>query len=86
MLSVKGLALTSGIAMGACVLIIGLSNMVWPPYGAALLEILESIYPGYTNTGGFGSVIVATLYAAVDWTIAGAIVAWLYNKLRDCCS
>ena len=57
MLSVKGLALTSGIAMGACVLIIGLSNMIWPPYGAALLEILESICPGWlwrwpTNSTG----------------------------------
>ena len=86
MLSVKGLALTGGIVMGGCVLFVSLGHLIWPPYGAAFLGILESIYPGYTNTGGFGSVIVGTLYSAVDWAICGAIVAWLYNKLRDCCS
>jgi hypothetical protein len=39
------------------------------------------VYPGYHGPGGFGSVIVATLYAAVDGAVCGAIVAWLYNFL-----
>jgi hypothetical protein len=64
------------------VLLIGLANLTWPPYGAEFLGILESIYPGYTSTAGFGAVIVGTLYAALDGTIVGAIFAWLYNKLR----
>ncbi|SVC98908.1 uncharacterized protein METZ01_LOCUS351762, partial [marine metagenome] len=50
MLSVKGLALTGGIVMGGCVLFVGLGNLIWPPYGAAFLGILESMYPGYTST------------------------------------
>ena len=83
MLSVRGLALTGGILWGGCVLLIGLANLTWPPYGAEFLGILESIYPGYTSTAGFGAVIVGTLYAALDGTIVGAIFAWLYNKLRS---
>ena len=83
MLSVRGLALTGGILLGGCVLLIGLANLTSPPYGAEFLGILESIYPGYTSTAGFGAVIVGTLYAALDGTIAGAIFAWLYNKLRS---
>ena len=82
MLSVRGLALTGGILWGGCVLLIGLANLTSPPYGAEFLAILESIYPGYTSTAGFGAVIVGTLYAALDGTIVGAIFAWLYNKLR----
>ena len=78
-LSVKGLALTSGIFFGALILLVGLANLVFPEYGEDLLEVAEDLYPGYT-IGGFGSVIVATLYALVDGAIGGAIFAWLYNK------
>ena len=81
MLSVRGLALAGGILLGGCVLLIGLANLVWPPYGAAFLGTLESIYPGYTNTTGVGAVIIGTLYAVLDGVIAGAIIAWFYNKL-----
>ncbi len=79
-LSVKGLALTSGILWGALILLVGIANLIFPEYGENLLELAEDIYPGYT-IGGFGSVIVATMYALVDGAIGGAIFAWLYNKL-----
>ena len=79
-LSVKGLALTAAIFWGVLMFLMGISHLVWPSYGLAFLELVQSIYPGYT-IGGFGSVIVGTLYASVDGAIGGAIFAWLYNKL-----
>jgi len=79
-LSVKGLALTAAIFWGALMFLMGIAHIVWPSYGLAFLETVESIYPGYT-IGGFGSVIVGTMYALVDGAIGGAIFAWLYNKL-----
>jgi outer membrane lipoprotein SlyB len=54
-------------------------ELIFSGYGAALLQVADSIYPGYTYGGGFGSVIVATLYGALDGAVAGAIFAWLYN-------
>lgn len=78
-LNVKALAITGGILWGACCLIVGLLNLIVPSYGVALLEMAGSIYPGYDGPGGFGSVIVLTLYAVVDGAVCGAILAWLYN-------
>ena len=79
-LSVKGLALTAAIFWGALMFLMGIAHLVWPGYGLAFLEMVESICPGST-VGGFGSVIVGTMYALVDGAIGGAIFAWLYNKL-----
>jgi hypothetical protein len=79
-LSIKSLAITCAIFGGAMIFLMGLGNAIWPGYGVAFLEVAASVYPGY-SIGGFGSVIVGTLYAAVDGAIAGAIFAWLYNKL-----
>jgi hypothetical protein len=78
-LSIKGLALAVGILWGAVMLLLGLAHLIWPDYGTGLLQVAASIYPGYT-VGGFGSVIVGTLYAALDGAIGGAAFAWLYNR------
>ena len=80
-LSMKGLALTVGILWGASCFIMGLANLIWPSYGGAFLTMAASVYPGYHGPSGFGSVIVVTLYALVDGAVAGAVFAWLYNKL-----
>ncbi len=79
-LSVRALATTAGILWGVSLFLVGIGNLIWPGYGRALLELAESLYPGYT-IGGFGSVIVATLYALLDGAVAGAVFAWLYNRL-----
>jgi len=78
-LSVKGLAGAGAIAWGGCYFLVGIANMVWSTYGTAWLDLAASIYPGYEPTGGFGSVVVLTLYALLDGAVAGAIFAWLYN-------
>jgi hypothetical protein len=53
---------------------------VWPTYGVAFLELMDGLYPGYAP-GGFGSVIMGSLYALVDGAIGGAVFAWLYNRI-----
>jgi hypothetical protein len=77
--NVKALAIVCAILMGACLLLMGILNLIFPSYGVAFLNFMASVYPGYHGPGGFGSVIVATLYAIVDGAVCGAIFAWLYN-------
>ncbi len=79
-LSVKALALSFGIIWAAAVFLVGIANLIWPSYGTTFLQFAASVYPGY-EVGGFGSVIVGTLYALLDGLVAGAILAWLYNTL-----
>jgi len=79
-LSVKALAITAAILWGGAILLTGVGNLIAPGYGAAFLELAASIYPGY-EVGGLGSVIVGTLYAAVDGAVFGGIFAWLYNRI-----
>ena len=78
-LSVQALTYTSAILWGLCVLLVGLANLIWPPYGGAFLELMRSVYPGYKAAAGFGNVIVGTLYAILDGAVGGAVFAWLYN-------
>ncbi len=80
-LNVKAFALAAGLIWGGAILFVGLANMIWPPYGQALLQLAASVYPGYTPGTGLGSVITGTVFGLVDGAIGGAIFAWLYNLL-----
>ena len=79
-LAVLRLGFTLCIIWGAIVFLVAVGNMVIAGYGEAFLEVIDSIYPGYhAGEWGFGGVIVATLYAALDGFIIGVVFAWLYN-------
>lgn len=78
-LSIRGVALSLAILWGAAVLLAGLAHLK-TGYGAALLELLASIYPGYKASGAIGDVVVGALYAAVDGAVFGLLFAWLYNR------
>ncbi len=78
-LSIKALAIAGAVFTGGSFLLVGMLNLIFPGYGIGLLELGASIYPGYHGAGGFGSVIVVTLYGLIDGAIAGALFAWLYN-------
>ena len=78
-LSIKGLALATGIVWGGCILLVGIVHLAAPSYGAEFLRLASSIYPGFHNNGGFLDVLVGTGYGLVDGSIGGAILAWLYN-------
>lgn len=78
-LSVKGLTIAGAIFGGGMLFLIGIADLIFGGYGVAMLQVADSVYPGYTYGGGFWSVIVGTLYAALDGAVAGALFGWLYN-------
>ena len=78
-MSIRALALTAGIfgALSMFLLawwLILIGNAEGPP------TFFERIYIGYSFTP-MGSVIGAA-WGFVDWGIAGAIFAWLYNRIN----
>jgi len=76
------LGLTLAIIWAVLVLLVSITNLIFPGYGVAFLQIIDSIYPGYHfGKWGFGGVVVATLYAALDGFILGVVLAWVYNLL-----
>ena len=76
-INIKAFVLTCAILLAAAIFITGMANLIWPGYGAAFLQVMASIYPGYDVSGTFGSVIVGTLYAVVDGAIGGLVFAML---------
>jgi hypothetical protein len=80
-LNVKAMALAAGLLWGLALLLVGLANLVWEGYGEDFLELVASVYPGYSGAASLWQVIVATLYGLVDGAVAGAVLAWLYNLL-----
>jgi len=79
--NIGALSLAVGLFWGGAILLVGVSNLIWPEYGRAFLQLAASIYPGYGAGATFGQVIIGTLYGLVDGAIGGAIFAWLYNWL-----
>ena len=79
MLSIRSVALTTGI-LGASAMfflawwLIVIGNAEGPT------TLFERVYIGYSFTP-LGSVIGA-VWGFVDWGIAGAIFAWLYNRIN----
>ncbi len=78
-LNIKALAVAGAVLWGGSFLLLGIVNLIFADYGSGWLSLAASIYPGYHGPGGFGSVIVVTLYALIDGAIGGAILAWIYN-------
>jgi hypothetical protein len=80
-LNVKAFALAGGIVWGGAILLVSIGNLVSPEYGVNYLELVSSVYPGYTPFTGGGSVAIGTIYGFVDGAIGGLIFAWIYNAL-----
>ena len=78
-LSLRALAVTSGIAWALALFLTGLINLIWRGYGDAFLKIMASVYPGYHAAGSIGDLIVGTFYALLDGLICGLVFGWLYN-------
>ena len=79
-LNVKAAALMGAVLTGGTVFFFGILNLIFPPYAEVFLRLMASIYPGFCDSGGFGNVIVGTLYGLLDGAIGGALIAWLYNQ------
>jgi hypothetical protein len=82
-LSIKALAITSGIIWGGCMLTCGLVNLTSPPYGRRFLKLMSSIYPGFHNSRTVADVLVGTGYGFVDGAVGGALLAAIYNKFAE---
>ena len=80
-LSMKSMAITLGLLWGGTIFVVGVANLIWPGYGQAFLDVMSSIYPGYdAAAGGFGQVIIGTLYGVLDAVVGGIVFVWLYNR------
>ncbi len=80
-LSIKGMAITLALLWGGCLLTVGLINVFDPAYGTGFLAVMSSVYPGFHASHSLANAIVGAIEATMDGAIAGALVAWLYNKL-----
>jgi len=82
-LSQKGLAWALGLGWGGAMLVVGVGNLIFPPYGQPFLQAVASVYPGYHAVPSFLDVVVGTLYGAADGAIGGCVLAWLYNRFAS---
>lgn len=84
-LDVISLGVALAVMWALAILLAGIANLIWPAYGVAFLKVIDSIYPGYHfGRWGFGGVLVATLYAAIDGFVLGVVIAWIYNLCGKC--
>ncbi len=79
-LSVKALAITSGLVWGGAMLTCGLVNLAARPYGKRFLKLMSSVYPGFHNSRTLGDVLVGAGYGFIDGALGGVVVAALYNQ------
>ena len=78
-MNVRSVALTAGI-FGACAMFFLAWWLILIGNAKGPVTLFERIYIGYsfTPTGS----IVGAVWGFVDWGIAGAIFALLYNKIN----
>ena len=79
MLSIRSVALTTGI-LGAFAMFLLAWWLIIIGNAEGPITLFERLYIGYSFTP-LGSVIGA-VWGFVDWGIAGAIFAWLYNLIN----
>ena len=77
----KALAYAGAALWGASFFLVGLVNLSASSYGTEFLDLMASLYPGYTADRTFESVLIGTGYALVDGAVGGWIFGWLYNRL-----
>ena len=80
MISVRSVALTAGI-LGAIAMFFLAWWLIIIGETQGPITLLERMYIGYSFTP-LGSVIGA-VWGFVDFAVAGAIFAWLYNKINN---
>ena len=82
-LSVKALAIASGLLWGGCLLAVGFVNLVTPHYGVEFLRGMGSVYPGFYTSRSLAQVLLGGGYGLVDGAIAGLVFGWLYNAFAE---
>jgi len=78
-MSIRAFALTAGI-FGAATMFFLAWWLILTGNAEGPVTLIEKIYIGYSFTP-MGSLIGA-IWGFIDFGIAGAIFAWLYNKIK----
>lgn len=78
-LSLTAFALAASLIWGGALFLVGLLNLLKPPYGTSFLQLLSSVYPIYDGAPTLSSVSVLTGSGLLDGMIGGLIFAWIYN-------
>jgi len=78
-MSIRSVGLTTGI-FGASTMFLLAWWLILTGNAEGPITLVERVYIGYSFTP-MGSIIGA-LYGFVDWGIAGALFAWLYNLIN----
>ena len=81
-IEIKRVSLALAVFVDILMLLVGLSRLIWPDYAQGFVEVMASLYPGYTGAATVSQAIIGSLYGALDGAISGAVFGWLYN----CCS
>lgn len=84
--NIKTMAGTLAAFVAILMFVVGLARLVSPEYGQTFVEVMDSLYPGYTGAATFTQLIYGSLYGALDGAIGGAVLGWLYNCCSACCS
>ena len=68
-----GVVWAVGVLLGGLVAMIG--------YGAVFVNALGTVYIGYSAS--IGGAIIGGIWALVDGFVAGALIAWVYNRFAS---
>ncbi len=78
-MSIRSVGLTAGI-FGAAAMFLLAWWLMLTGNAEGPVTLFERIYTGYSFTP-MGS-IIGTIWGFIDWGIAGALFAWLYNLIN----
>ena len=78
-ISVRGMTIAFALLWGGGVGLVALLHLADPGYGAAFLDAVSSIYPGFHGASSLNDAFAGIVYALVDGAIGGCILALLYN-------
>jgi len=77
--SLKAIAIATGVLWGGAILFLGLVNLAIPSYGLSFLQMVSSVYPGFHASRTIGDVLKGTGYALIDGAVGGIFFGWIYN-------
>jgi ABC-type phosphate transport system permease subunit len=63
--------------------LVGLVGMFVPEYGEDFLEVFADLYPWFDEEGGFGNLLIGTVWGLIDGVVLGFLIAWLYNRFAS---
>ena len=78
-LNAKNFGISGGIVWGGALLLFTLFSVA-TGFGEVFLNMIISIYPGYTISVVGG--LIGLIYGFIDGFIGLYIFAWIYNKLE----